>query len=275
MTAPPTFSTSGLDPMATLWLEHMTRERVPANTVKARLSVLRSVGNPGTATREEVEAWWATRSHLKETTRSANLAHLRSFYRWAARWDHRADDPTLRLDAPKIPTALPHPASRAEVMKLLDTLEGELRRAVALGAFGGMRVAEAAVADWADIDLESRRIRVHGKGQKERLIALSPTLYDAIGPPCPGDRGNIVTAGGEPYTPDVLQRKVNRAIKAADVDGTFHWLRHRAATVGLAATNGNLLAVARFLGHESVATTTRYAATSDEDLDVIAEAIAR
>ena len=54
----------------------------------------------------------------------------------------------------------------------------------------------------------------------------------------------------------------------------FHKLRHRFATVSLAAT-GNLLAVSRALGHSSPATTAVYAATSDADLDLIAEAAAR
>ena len=45
-------------------------------------------------------------------------------------------------------------------------------------------------------------------------------------------------------------------------------------TVALAAT-GNLLAVSRAMGHASPATTAIYAATSDADLDVIADAVTR
>ena len=65
-----------------------------------------------------------------------------------------------------------------------------------------------------------------------------------------------------------------RGSHAAGVDGTFHKLRSRFATVALAST-GNLLAVSRALGHSSPATTAIYAATSDSDLDLIAEAVTR
>ena len=90
----------------------------------------------------------------------------------------------------------------------------------------------------------------------------------------PDTGGNVVTAGGAPYTAGTLQRRVNRAIRAAGVDCTYHQLRHRFGTVALAAT-GNLLAVSRAMGHASPATTAIYAATSDADLDVIADAVTR
>lgn len=261
------------DPLVAAYLEHMTRHGTPANTIKARLRTLRSLGSPSTATREQVEAWWDARAHLKASTRSNDLANLRGFYRWADRWEHRdlATDPTRRLDAPKVPKGLPHPMSRADLHKLLGVLEGDMRRAVCLGAYGGLRVEEAAELDWSHIDLEARRMRVTGKGQKTRLVGLPPLLLDEL---LPAVDGNVVAAGGTPYTGASLQRKVNRAIVAAGVEATFHSLRHRYATVGLAAT-GDLLGVSRALGHASVTTTAIYAATSDEVLDQIGAAVVR
>jgi integrase len=103
------------------------------------------------------------------------------------------------------------------------------------------------------------------------MVGLSPLLLDEL---LPVTGGNVVTAGEKPYSAAVLQRKVNRAIKAAGVDATFHKLRHRFGTIALDAT-GNLLAVARAMGHANVATTAGYAATSDADLDVIAAAVTK
>lgn len=255
---------------AEAWLQHLETERQPANTIAAARRVLRSLPNASTATREDVEAWWSSRAHLSPATRSNDLALLRMFYGWARRWEHRDDDPTLRIDAPKVPRGLPRPMSRADLDTLLPTLPPDLRRAVALGAYGGLRVSEAASLTWHDVDLETRRIRVTGKGGKTRLVGLSPLLLDEL---LPDTGGNVVT-GGVPYSPSTLQRKVNRAIRAAGVDATFHQLRHRFGTVALAAT-GNLLAVSRAMGHSSPATTAGYAATSDADLDVIAAAVTR
>ena len=57
------------------WIAHLTRERRPANTIAAARRVLRSLPNPDTATREDVEAWWASRAHLSPATRSNDLHH--------------------------------------------------------------------------------------------------------------------------------------------------------------------------------------------------------
>lgn len=261
-----------VDPLVEAYLEHMTTERTPKNTIAARMRTLRSVGNPGDATREQVEEWWRSRAHLSPSTRSNDLANLRGFYRWCQRWDLRGDDPTVRLDAPKVPAGLPRPFNRAQFHHLLAELVDDMRRTIALGGYGGLRVSECATADWSNYDAEHRRLLVCGKGQKERLITIGPILMDAIGPPL--DVGSIVTAGEKPYSEGVLQRKVNRAIQAAGIDGTFHQLRHRWITVGLAET-GDLLGVSRAAGHASVTTTTRYAATSDDVLDQISAAAER
>ena len=260
-----------MDALSAEWITHLRAERTPSNTVARRASVLRSVGNAGTATREDIEAWWATRRGLSPATRSNDLACLRMFYRWAQRWDHRADDPTRRLDAPKVAKGLPHPLGRAELRMLLDTLPDDLRRAVALGAYAGLRVAEVAALDWSDVDLETRRARVTGKGQKARMVALGVVLVDHL---LPNTGGNVVTAGGATLSAATLQRRVNRAIRRAGVDATFHSLRHRYGTMAYQATR-DLLAVGRQMGHSSPVTTSIYAAPADDTADVIAEAVAR
>ena len=192
-----------MDELSAAWIEHLQAERVPRNTVARRASVLRSVGNASTATREEVEAWWAGRRHLSPATRSNDLACLRQFYKWADRWDHRTDDPTRRLDAPKVAKGLPRPLGRADLHKLLDNLPPDLRRAVALGAYAGLRVSEVAARDWADMDLEARRARVTGKGGKTRLVAIGAVLLDEL---LPNTGGNVVNAGGKATTGAALSR---------------------------------------------------------------------
>jgi integrase len=260
-----------VDELAEEYLAHCRRERTPENTVRRRQSVLRAVGTPGLATREEIEAWWVGMAHLSPSTRSNALACLRSFYRWAQRWGKRADDPTARLDAPKAPAGLPRPIGRQELAHLLDTLPDDLRRAVALGAYAGLRVSEAAALSWEDLDLEARRARVVGKGGRRRLVAISPVLIDHLRPET---GGNVVAAGGEALGGERLRVRVNRAMRAAGVDATFHQLRHRYGTLAYQAT-GDLIAVGRQMGHSSPVTTAIYSAASDEVADVIAEAVAR
>lgn len=261
------------DPLSIAWIDWATAERKPVNTVERRRVVLTQVGNAGTATREEIEAWWSTRRDMSDATRANELACLRAFYKWLARWDHRTDDPTRRLDPPKLENPVPQPFSRAQVRQLLDATQDrpDLRRAIALGAYAGLRISEAAALHWRNINLETRRIRVElSKGKKTRLVGLSPLLFDEIAPEVDG---NVVT-GGAAYSAAVLQRKINRAIRAAGVDGTFHQLRARYATVAVGET-GDLLAVSRALGHSSLNTIKHYVQISDETLDVIALAASR
>jgi integrase len=251
------------------WCE---RDRVPPNTIAARRRTLASIGDAGIATRDDIELWWNSRAHLSKATRSADLANLRTFYKWCRRWEHRDDDPTLRLDSPKVARGLPRPLSKPDLMHLLADLPPDLRRAVCLGAYAGLRVSEAAALRWDDIDTEINTMRVNdSKGGKSRIVKVSPLLIDELLPRVPG---SVVTAGATPYSAANLQRKVNRAIQGLGIEATFHQLRHRYGTVAYQAT-GDLLAVGRQMGHSSPVTTAIYAQASDDITAKIAAAVIR
>lgn len=258
------------------YLYELAAEGTSPNTIASRRRALRDLArlhDPVTATREDIEAWWAVRrdAELSPATRANDLAGIRAFYRWMQVWEHRDDDPTLRLKSPKVPKGLPRPISRHDLHRLLADLPDDLRRAVALGAYAGLRIDEVAGLDWSNVDLEARRMRVVGKGRKERIVALSAVLIDHL---LPDTGGNVVNAGGDRTGASTLDRRVNRAMRSLDVEGTFHQLRHRYGTLAYQAT-GDLIAVGRQMGHASPVTTAIYAAASDEMADVIAEAVAR
>lgn len=261
-----------MDPLSNSFMQWCEGERQPPNTVASRARVLRSVGNAGTATREQIEQWWTTRRDLSPGTRANDLANLRAFYKWAQRWEHRPDDPTLRIDAPHVVNGLPRPMSRHDLHTLLAALPDDLRRAVALGAYAGLRVSEAAALHWANVDIETRQIRViDSKGSKSRAVPLGPILTDHL---LPDVGGNVVMAGAQPYSAATLQRKANRAIRTNGIDATFHQLRHRYGTIAYQAT-GDLVAVGRAMGHSSIVTTQIYAAANDDVAAKIAAAVER
>lgn len=254
------------------WFQYLARANRSPETIRTYRSVLASYPPPLTATLDDAETWWKSLDGLSPAARAKSLAAVRSFYRWAARYDIRPDDPTRRLDAPKLGTHMPRFISRTELATILAAVTPDIRRAVALGAYAGLRVSEAAALDWSDVDLDNRWITVRaGKGNKDRVVDAPPLLLDEL---LPNTGGNVVTAGGAPYTAGALDRKSNRAIRAAGVPHSFHRLRARFATVGYAAT-GNLLAMQRALGHASPTTTARYAATTDDDLRAIGSAVTR
>lgn len=257
------------------WLDYLVKRNRSTHTIRAYGTTLdhyvRVVGDPLAATLDDAEAWWDTLAGHAVTSRQRALSCIRSFYAWAVRFDLIERDPTRRLDAPTQGRRLPEPIGRADLIRLLTAAPDDLRRAIALGAYAGLRVSEVATLDWADLDTESRRIRVRGKGDKDRAVGLSPLLLDEL---LPDVGGNVVSAGGKAYTGGTLQRRVNRFIAAQGVNGTFHRLRARFVTVAL-ANGAPLLSVSRAVGHASPTTTAIYALTADTDLDLIAEAVTR
>ncbi len=254
-----------------VWADH-DRNRSP-HTLDRYRAVLRDVGrtcDPATATVDQIETWWATRYGASPATRANELGCLRSFYRWQTKFDHRPDDPTRRLDPPKVPNNVPRMVGRAELQLLLGEATADapdLRRAIALGGYAGLRVSECASLAWPDVDQESRRMYVRGKGQKERPVPLSPTLLDYL---LPDVGGNVVTAGGTPYSAATLQRKVNRLFARAGMGRTFHDLRKRGASLAL-SKGASPAAVRTMFGWSSMETVSRYAVVGDDELDRIAE----
>lgn len=249
------------------------RRRSPHTIARYRAvlgAIFPAYGDPETIDTEAIEAWWATRYVMSPGTQANELACLRSFFKWATKFDHRADDPTRRLDAPKVPNRVPRMIGRTDLERLLGELTADapdLRRAFALGAFGGLRVSECAELDWADIDVEARRIFVRGKGQKERPVPLSPVLLDYL---LPDSGGNVLTASQAAYTGAVLQRKVNRLMTRSGIKHTFHDLRKRGASIAL-SKGANPAAVRVMFGWANMQTVSRYAVVGDEELDRIAE----
>jgi integrase/recombinase XerD len=271
-----------VDPIAAAYLAWCERERHPENTIRRRRTVLRAVGNPGTATREQIEAWWDNRLVLPnglpraDTTRANELAILRSFYTWCQIWEHRSDNPTVRLQSPRVGQGVPRPATRKEFddvlafLELLPTDGPALRRAVLLGTWAGLRISEAAALSWPDIDLDTRQARVVGKGRKTRLVTFSAKLLDELGP---AHAGNVVTGRAKGWATTTLGRKVNAAIHAAGPDITFHKLRHRYGSTAYQRTK-DPKALANQMGHASVATTMSfYAAAADDAARAIADAV--
>lgn len=257
------------------WMKNLASRNRSSETIRAYRGTIAAyeavVGDVLAATPEDAERWWMTIEGASVKYRQRCLSAVRSFYVWADKYDLIVKDPTRRIDAPTQGQRLPTPVGRADLHTLLSGASGEMRRAICLGAYAGMRVSEVAALDWADIDVESRRIRVRGKGDKERSIGLPPLLLDEL---LPNTGGNVVKAGAVAYRGDTLQRTVNRYIASKGIEATFHNLRARFVTVALA--NGvPLLSVSRAVGHSSPSTTAIYALTADTDLDLIGEAVTR
>lgn len=262
------------------WLEYLSTDRGrSSNTISTYARTLRTLPpDPLAMSRADIEAWWRTRAtdadgnERPHSSRNNELSAVRMFFKWAVKYDLRADDPTSRIEQLRAQGRESKFVGQSDLDFLLKKLPPALRRAVALGAYGGLRVSEAASLNWDEVNTEIRRMTVRGKGDKERQVGLSVALLDILLPEVPG--GNVVTGRPDAYTGHYLSIKVNEAMRKYNVKRSFHGLRHRYGYLA-AASGVPITSIARSMGHANVSTTQSYVAATASDLDVIAEAVAR
>jgi len=267
-------------------VEHLSacRDRgLTPSTLTTTLTVLRRIddqlaqgGAAGLLEADEgaVRAWWRRPHGLAEATRARNLSLLRAFYRWAVREDLRRDDPTWRLDGPRLGVRLPRPADLDEVRDLLARLEGGRDwLPVALAAYCGLRCAEIAALRCGDLSTDElgHALLIRGKRKTERRVpAPRAVAYAVLGQ---NPRWAAVrTPAGTPYTAAALSRRIGQILAAGGLAVSAHQLRHLYAT-RVYRDSGDLLATARALGHRSLNTTAIYAQSDPASLRHTAEQV--
>lgn len=213
---------------------------------------------------------------LSAYTRARKLAALRSFYRFLRGENIVSDDPTARLDSPKLQRPIPTVLSVAEVDAMLETCDpttdlGLRNRAMLEVLYSaGLRVSELIGLQTNHIYPEDGFLRVVGKGDKERLVPVGNSAlaklqlyHQAVrlhATPKPNGRGIVfLNRSGGRLTRQMLFHIVRQAAKAAGIDRPVgpHTLRHCFAT-HLLEGGADLAALQAMLGHASITTTEIY-----------------
>ncbi|MFR9807264.1 tyrosine-type recombinase/integrase, partial [Pseudonocardia sp. RS010] len=109
----------------------------------------------------------------------------------------RDDDPTLILDRPKIPEALPRPMvdRHFDLALACATADPELYAWLALMGCCGLRCCEVAWLQVGDVEIRddgSGLLHIEGKGGKRRIVPMGTTLVPVIEPFMRG-RGPLFT----------------------------------------------------------------------------------
>jgi integrase/recombinase XerC len=207
---------------------------------------------------------------------------VRSFFRFLERRGLAENAGIGTLRTPKLPKSLPKPLSQeeaADAMERIGDMASEpwvgLRDAalVTLLYGCGLRIDEALALNRRDAPLEDR-LRVKGKGNKERIVPVLPAVSDAVAKylaACPHGLGRddplFVGARGRRLQAGVVQRQIRklRAYLGLSDTATPHALRHSFAT-HLLANGGDLRTIQELLGHASLSTTQRYTAVDESQL---------
>ena len=257
----------------------------------AWLAAQQPASSLGSCRRDELFAYLAARSQPipgKKRGYSARstarlLSALRHFYRLLQRDGQIAEDPTLLVDAPKLPRSLPKALAESEVESLLrappDTALGLRDRAMLELMYAtGLRVSELVGLRADQVNLRQGVLRVTGKGGKERLVPIGELAADwlqrYLGESRPllvkGARVDalFVTARRAGMTRQmfwILVKKHAQAVGIASQRISPHVLRHSFAT-HLLNHGADLRALQMLLGHSSLSTTQIYTLVAKEGL---------
>lgn len=219
----------------------------------------------------------------KPRTTSRLLSSLKRFYGYLLRQGCIQTDPTLRIEAPKLPRSLPKILSEADVERLLeapdpDSALGLRDRAMIETLYAsGLRVSELVGLRLTQVSQDMGVVRVMGKGAKERLVPLGEEALAWIRrylgearPPLLAGRASdalFVTARGGAMSRQMFWRLIKRHALAAGIaaDISPHTLRHAFAT-HLLNHGADLRVVQLLLGHADISTTQVYTHVARERL---------
>ena len=237
-----------------------------------RVGDLQHAGNSIlSATRGDVEAFLDGRRtkdgrKLNSRTRYYWVAILHVFYGWAMAEELTETDPTGRIVRPKQRRVLPRPIGDEDLELAIRTAPSQIRAMLTLAAFSGLRVQEIAGLDRDDILEAKGLIRVrHGKGAKERIVPLHPSVLEALRClPMPRTGAIFVRPRGGRFTGNRLSVVISAYLSEHGIDATAHQLRHWFATE-VYASSKDIRVTQELLGHSDPSTTAGYVAYSHVD----------
>lgn len=203
------------------------------------------------------------------------LSGIRTFFRFLLLDGYREDDPSELLESPQTGRHLPEVLTIEEIDRMLEcidksTREGQRNAAIIETLYGcGLRVSELCNLKLSDLYLKEEFIKVNGKGNKQRLVPISPRAIHELKLYFNWRNEGLIKKDFEDYVfisrfgKNISRIMVFHIIKelaeAAGIKKIIspHTLRHSFAT-HLLEGGANLRAIQAMLGHESIGTTEIY-----------------
>ena len=211
---------------------------------------------------------------LTAKTINRKISSLRSFYGYLLKNEFITKDLTEKIVAPRIPKRLPEFIKESEAMEMEEWVVEESFTAyrdytvVELLYHTGMRRSELINLDLDDLDLNRMRLKVLGKGNKERIIPLAGNIFHILkkyitlrNDSFPGIKHEalILTDKGKRSYPRMIYNIVNRLLATATTSSkrSPHILRHSFAS-HLLNNGADLNAIKEMLGHANLSATQVY-----------------
>jgi integrase/recombinase XerD len=216
------------------------------------------------------------RKHGVESRSAARkLSCLRGFYSWLLLDKRVHHDPTVNLESLSMWKVLPKSLAESEVASMMDRASvaanhpqadaTDLRDRAILELLyaGGLRVSELTNLRVEDLSLDEGRIRLLGKGDKERVVPLGEPAIRALAAYLASGRSKSIQQQRDSWLflsergKQLSRQWIWHLVKASDSTASPHKLRHSCAT-HMVEHGADLRSVQILLGHADIATTQVY-----------------
>lgn len=222
---------------------------------------------------------------ISASSRARKLSAIKSFYKYlTVRTKQLTENPVADLEYPKIRKSLPKYLTFEQSASLLQAVSGpnEKRDYAILMLFLNCGIRRSELVGLNLTDVYEDRIRVVGKGNKERFVyfgsacrkAIDAYLVERNQKVLSDNRALFGSRDNNRISVTAVHRLVKKALLQAGLDSTqfsAHKLRHTAATMMLSG-GVDVKTVQEVLGHENLNTTQIYTHIENTELKIAAEA---
>ena len=222
---------------------------------------------------------------IDASSRARKLSAIKSFYKYlTVRTKLLTDNPVADLEYPKLRKSLPKYLTMEQSAALLKAVDGQnaKRDYAILMLFLNCGIRRSELVGLNLTDVYEDRIRVVGKGNKERFVYFGTPCRKAIDAYLPERNKKILTdnralfgsRNGNRISVDAVHALVKKALLKAGLDASqfsAHKLRHTAATMMLSG-GVDVKTVQEVLGHENLNTTQIYTHIENTELKIAAQA---
>lgn len=222
---------------------------------------------------------------IETSARARKLSAIKSFYKYlTVRTKQLTDNPVADLEYPKLRKSLPKYLTMSQSAALLQSVSGQnaKRDYAILMLFLNCGIRRSELVGLNLTDVYEDRIRVVGKGNKERIVYFGSSCRKAIDAYLVERHKKVLTDNralfgsrdGNRISVTAVHRLVKKALLQAGLDSTqfsAHKLRHTAATMMLSG-GVDVKTVQEVLGHENLNTTQIYTHIENTELKLAAEA---
>lgn len=226
-----------------------------------------------------------TSSGISASSRARKLSAIKSFFKYlTVRTKQLTENPVADLEYPKIRKSLPKYLTIEQSTMLLQSVDGQnkLRDYAILMLFLNCGIRRSELVGLNLTDVYEDRIRVIGKGNKERFVyfgtpcrkAIDAYLVERNKKILSDNRALFGSRDGNRISVTAVHRLVKKALLKAGLDESMfsaHKLRHTAATMMLSG-GVDVKTVQEVLGHENLNTTQIYTHIENTELKIAAEA---